>query len=334
MPPRRKTWADIMSDDESNEEDGMGFLAEKRDFLNEDACANLVTEDTYQGPQHADAEQSRLGLNAALDAMDCSNAESQKGDDDGFFTPYKKKRRPAREEDVHTGAPKNPRESPKAKVPKLEGQKTATGRKEPPPAPARPDFDTASKAALAAMAGKGKGAGKGAPPTEKAAPTPAKPPTRAPWAAKDSSAAANEVPMQEANAAPPAKDEKTDPEPQGEAAGSSDGALELAAVQPVELRSLEEVGPERAAAAQAQVDWERRREQRQKQIDIGYNTVGYQRYKDQLHRGGPNPADPLTPRADSRKDRKDWNLELKVWRTFLHKFDPPDAETPASAENA
>jgi hypothetical protein len=80
-----------------------------------------------------------------------------------------------------------------------------------------------------------------------------------------------------------------------------------------------------------EVDWERRKEQRQRQIDIGKMTVGYIRYKEQH----PNPAmsDPHTPKADSRKDRRDWNMDLKMWRTFLHKFDPPvDEETSTATD--
>jgi hypothetical protein len=86
-----------------------------------------------------------------------------------------------------------------------------------------------------------------------------------------------------------------------------------------------------APAEQPAVDWQRRKEQRQKQINIGRATPGYIRYKE-LH-PTPGHRDPLTPKADSRKDRKDWNFDLKVWRTFLHKFDPPEeaAETAADA---
>jgi hypothetical protein len=80
------------------------------------------------------------------------------------------------------------------------------------------------------------------------------------------------------------------------------------------------------------IDWERRRETRQKQIDKGKDQIGYKTYKRVFP--VPGPTDPRTPRAETRADRKTFDFELKVWKTFLHKFDPPegteDAMTPKS----
>jgi hypothetical protein len=67
------------------------------------------------------------------------------------------------------------------------------------------------------------------------------------------------------------------------------------------------------------IDWDRRRETRQKQIEKAQDTEGYKRYKKLFP--VPGPKDPRTPRADSRNERKAFDFELKVWKTFLHKFD-------------
>merc|ERR1719473_54154 len=94
-----------------------------------------------------------------------------------------------------------------------------------------------------------------------------------------------------------------------------------APVPPVVLRSREEAAatagksPEKNEA----IDWDRRRETRQKQVEKAMDTEGYRRYKKLFPVAGPK--DPRTPRADSRTDRKAFDFELKVWKTFLHKFD-------------
>jgi hypothetical protein len=67
------------------------------------------------------------------------------------------------------------------------------------------------------------------------------------------------------------------------------------------------------------IDWDRRRETRQKQIEKAQDTEGYRRYKKLFP--VPGPKDPRTPRPDSRTERKAFDFELKVWKTFLHKFD-------------
>jgi len=87
------------------------------------------------------------------------------------------------------------------------------------------------------------------------------------------------------------------------------------------LRSREVL--EEAAAKSPQkgdaVDWDRRRATRQKQIEKAQDTEGYRRYKKLFP--VPGPKDPRTPRADTRTERKAFDFELKVWKTFLHKFD-------------
>jgi hypothetical protein len=93
---------------------------------------------------------------------------------------------------------------------------------------------------------------------------------------------------------------------------------------PVLLRSREVLdeaakSPKSPQKDGAVIDWDRRRETRQKQIEKAMDTEGYRRYKKLFP--VPGPKDPRTPRADTRTERKAFDFEIKVWKTFLHKFD-------------
>jgi hypothetical protein len=92
---------------------------------------------------------------------------------------------------------------------------------------------------------------------------------------------------------------------------------------PVILRSKEVLDECAAAAKSPQkndaIDWDRRRETRHKQVEKAKDTEGYRRYKKLFP--VPGPKDPRTPRSDTRTERKAFDFEIKVWKTFLHKFD-------------
>ncbi|OQS01637.1 hypothetical protein ACHHYP_00527 [Achlya hypogyna] len=68
--------------------------------------------------------------------------------------------------------------------------------------------------------------------------------------------------------------------------------------------------------------------QRQKQIDYGKNTIGYDRYlqlvpvserKRNIH--------PSTPDKTQMMSKRAWDGRLRVWRAALHAFDPKDNTT-------
>jgi hypothetical protein len=96
---------------------------------------------------------------------------------------------------------------------------------------------------------------------------------------------------------------------------------ETTSAAPVVLRSKEAVAETAAKSPQKNevIDWDRRRATREKQIEKAMDTEGYRRYKKLFP--VPGPKDPRTPRPDSRTERKAFDFELKVWKTFLHKFD-------------
>jgi hypothetical protein len=83
---------------------------------------------------------------------------------------------------------------------------------------------------------------------------------------------------------------------------------------------------EPAAEELTEEDWARRAAQRQKQVQIGLQTEGYEEYKNRFP--VPRPGDPLTPDPFARTPRKEFAFQLKVWRIFLHQFDKPKAEEP------
>ncbi|GFR46960.1 hypothetical protein Agub_g8610 [Astrephomene gubernaculifera] len=66
--------------------------------------------------------------------------------------------------------------------------------------------------------------------------------------------------------------------------------------------------------------------QRQKQIDYGKNTLGYQRYLEQVPKNkrrkkGDQWLDPVTPDINQNISKRCFDGQIKVWRRALHKYD-------------
>ncbi|KAG4055104.1 hypothetical protein JG687_00008045 [Phytophthora cactorum] len=65
--------------------------------------------------------------------------------------------------------------------------------------------------------------------------------------------------------------------------------------------------------------------QRQKQIDYGKNTIGYDRYCAQVPRHQRRPGKhPMTPDKTMRIGKKVFDGMVRRWRQALHKYDPPE----------
>jgi len=62
--------------------------------------------------------------------------------------------------------------------------------------------------------------------------------------------------------------------------------------------------------------------QRQKQIDYGYRTVGYLRYRLLVSKEGRRPEHPRTPKKNQGCSKRSWDGQLKKWRRDLHLWDP------------
>jgi hypothetical protein len=67
-----------------------------------------------------------------------------------------------------------------------------------------------------------------------------------------------------------------------------------------------------------------RLKQRQKQIDYGYRTIGYIRYKLKIPPDTRLKEHPKTPRKSQACSKRSWDGQVKKWRRELHKWDPED----------
>jgi len=66
--------------------------------------------------------------------------------------------------------------------------------------------------------------------------------------------------------------------------------------------------------------------QRQKQIDYGYRTVGYLRYRLLVPKEARKPEHPRTPKKAQGCSKRSWDGQLKKWRRDLHLWDPDNLE--------
>jgi len=80
----------------------------------------------------------------------------------------------------------------------------------------------------------------------------------------------------------------------------------------------------RLAMTSSELD-EHRLAQRQKQLDYGFKTVGYQKYLALVpknHREPGNPQHPQTPRKEQKCSKRSWDGQVRKWRRALHAYDP------------
>jgi len=66
--------------------------------------------------------------------------------------------------------------------------------------------------------------------------------------------------------------------------------------------------------------------QRQKQIDYGYRTIGYLRYRLLVAKDQRKPEHPRTPKKTQGCSKRSWDGQLKKWRRDLHLWDPDNTD--------
>jgi histone RNA hairpin-binding protein len=71
---------------------------------------------------------------------------------------------------------------------------------------------------------------------------------------------------------------------------------------------------------------------RQKQLDYGKNTVGYQNYTERVPRPQRTKEDPNTPDKFRVYSRRSWDQLIKIWRQKLHAYDPNDGANDPEME--
>lgn len=69
--------------------------------------------------------------------------------------------------------------------------------------------------------------------------------------------------------------------------------------------------------------------QRQKQVDFGKNTLGYQRYLELVPRKRRGKRDPQTPDIAQRVSKRAFDGQIKAWRRMLHMYDEGDQPDPS-----
>ncbi|XP_015514191.2 uncharacterized protein LOC107220213 isoform X1 [Neodiprion lecontei] len=71
---------------------------------------------------------------------------------------------------------------------------------------------------------------------------------------------------------------------------------------------------------------------RQKDIDYGKNTIGYDRYIQSIPKKNRAKEHPKTPPKNIKCSRRGWDGMVKLWRQQLHVFDPPDTNDSKVAQ--
>ncbi|MCO5588683.1 hypothetical protein L7F22_042642 [Adiantum nelumboides] len=91
--------------------------------------------------------------------------------------------------------------------------------------------------------------------------------------------------------------------------------------------------PDTPAVKGTEEDDAHRLSQRQRQVDFGKNTLGYERYIELVPRCKRKLRDPQTPNPKQVCSKRSWDGQVRKWRRLLHVYDPPHEHGEEEAEN-
>lgn len=66
--------------------------------------------------------------------------------------------------------------------------------------------------------------------------------------------------------------------------------------------------------------------QRLKQVEYGYNTLGYHNYRKEVPKAERTPAQPKTPERTKVMSKRAWEGLIRKWRRQLHEWDPQELQ--------
>jgi hypothetical protein len=106
---------------------------------------------------------------------------------------------------------------------------------------------------------------------------------------------------------------------------TEEGAQKAAALSNQLIREEDDVDTDDEDCCSAEVE-ARRLRQREKQIQFGYNTVGYQRYTTDIPRESRTREHPRTPDKNQKCSKRAWDGQVRKWRRALHQWDTTDMQ--------
>lgn len=115
--------------------------------------------------------------------------------------------------------------------------------------------------------------------------------------------------------------------------GSASSGLKKSLPVLVDVTNKYEIHSSGVVKGISQEDDTHRLSQRQRQVDFGKNTLGYERYTELVPRIKRKAKDPQTPNPKQVCSKRSWDGQIRKWRRLLHVYDPPSEDGEEIAED-